>query len=71
MLYRRIRAASVLSINGYMGPGYTLLRDVVDKTIHLSALFQGSVTYNDLMGISADDNPKSRSTNFLNRMNHL
>jgi hypothetical protein len=67
MLYRRIRTASVLSNSGYMGPGYVLLRDVVDKTIHMSALFQGLVTYDQLMGIAADDNAKGTKEELRNK----
>ena len=33
MLFRRFRAASTLAMNGYMGPGFTILRDISDKAI--------------------------------------
>ena len=67
MLYRRLRAAQLLSLKGYAGPAYALLRDVADKSIQLSAFQQGMVTYEDLMGIRKDDNPKATNVELNNR----
>lgn len=55
MIFRRVRAASELSLCGYFGSAYALLREVKDRTIHLSAVFQGIASYADLMGISSSD----------------
>jgi hypothetical protein len=49
---RKLRAATLLTTHGYLGIGYGLLRDVKDKAIHLSAIFQRMTTYSGLMGIS-------------------
>jgi hypothetical protein len=67
MLFRRLRASNILSLNGYFGPGYSLLRDIADKSIQLSALGQDLVTYKDLMGIRDDDNPNGDRTELTNR----
>ena len=48
MLFRRLRASQVVVLNGTAGPAYSLLRDVADKTMHLSAYYQNLVTYEDL-----------------------
>lgn len=66
MIFRKIRSASELSMRGYLGPAYSLLRDVKDRTIHLSAVFQRTVTYSDLMGISNDDPPKAARRELAN-----
>lgn len=49
---RKLRAATLLTTHGYLGVGYGVLRDVKDKAIHLSAIFQRMTTSLDLMGIS-------------------
>jgi hypothetical protein len=57
MIYKKLRSASILSTRSYPGPAFSILRDVAERSILLSSLFQGLLTYNDLMGFRADDNP--------------
>jgi hypothetical protein len=61
MIFRRIRAASELSTKGYTGASLILLRDVKDRCMHFSALFQNIVAYDGLMGISDSDPAKATS----------
>lgn len=52
MIFRRIRSAHILSLNGYPAPAHVMLRDVKDRCIFLSAVFQEHVTYSELNGIT-------------------
>lgn len=63
---RKLRAATLLTTHGYLGVGYGLLRDVKDKTIHLSAVFQRMITSLDLMGISPTHPPKATNEELKN-----
>jgi len=65
MIFRRVRAAHIASINGYPGPAHVMLRDVKDRSIFLSAVFQEHVTYTELMGITKHE-PKNLDTKALN-----
>ena len=51
MMLRKLRASSLLAGFGYHGPAYSLLRDIRDKSILLSACFQGKANYEDLAGV--------------------
>jgi hypothetical protein len=54
MILRRLRASSILAETGYHGPAFSLLRDVRDSAIVLSAVFQGKAKYGDLAGVNPD-----------------
>ncbi len=57
MIFKKLRSASILSARSYPGPAFSILRDVAERSILLSSLFQGFLSYNDLMGFRSDDNP--------------
>lgn len=51
LVFRRIRSAHVLSTSGYLGPALALLREVKDRSILLSSVLTGRISYSELMGI--------------------
>jgi hypothetical protein len=63
---RKLRAATLTTTHGYFGIGYSLLRDVKDRTIHLSAIFQHITTYPDLMGVSTKHPEKATKEELRN-----
>lgn len=67
MLLRKLRGSYVLAVRSYPGPAYTLLRDVLERSVLLSTLFQGNIAYGDLMGVRSDDNPNGTMEELSNR----
>jgi hypothetical protein len=64
--FRRLRSADILSTKCYLGPALALLRDVMDRSIHLSAIFQGKLTYTQLMGVLTEHPQKATAAEMQN-----
>ena len=60
MSLRRLRASALVASQGYHGPAFSLLRDIRDKSLLLSAYFQRKVSYGKLSGV--DENFPSKGT---------
>jgi hypothetical protein len=67
MMLRKLRASSLLAGFGYHGPAYSLLRDIRDKSILLSAYFQGKANYEDLAGVDRGTSQAASRTEKRNR----
>lgn len=67
MMLRRLRASALLAGNGYQGPAFSLLRDVKDKCLQLSAYFQGQVSYDALSGVDKNTSSKATKQEMRNR----
>ena len=52
MLFRRIRSAHITAVNGYPSSGPVLLRDVKDRSLFISAIFQEHLSYEMLLGVT-------------------